>query len=332
MKLTKDDFLFYWKIIKWPIFLIICFCVQWLFMSQYIKQIKHEYLTNIKEINKVEPFYFEFTKSKDKQIVLKPDEFKKMYEHINSLSDKVSEESKRTQEFISQDIERLNLYMAIGIGFIAILGVLIPVLVNILSFDDLKTKVDKIDSFFTDEKKQAIENSIKNADEAIEKSNKAIVLTDKINVTTQKVETLEKSTAKVSTLILQLAIIRYQSIMPYLVMNFEKDKFISIITGIKNGFKECNDNQNYSIAEDKQLRILIADFVFEINSYRTLSMTLDSEIFNSYINLAKVLKAHLKVETKEEAMSNRVILDAFDNLIETTNKFYAKTESTTQQN
>jgi len=312
MKITKENFLFYWKIIKWPIFLIICFCAQWLFMAHYINQIKLEYLNNIKESNKVEPFYFEFTKSKDKQIVLKPEEFKKMYEHINSLSDKVSGESKRTQEFINQDIDRLNLYMSIGIGFIALLGVLIPVLVNVLSYDDLKkkqedlrTKVDKIDSFFTDEKKEAIENSIKNADKAIEKSNEAIVLSDKINVTTHRVEYLEKSTANVSTLILQLAIIRYQSVMPYLVMNFEKDKFISIITGIKKGFKECDENENYSIIEDEQLRTLIADFVYEINSSRTLSMTLDSEIFNSYINLLIVLKSHLNVESKEEWIFRR---------------------------
>jgi len=311
---------------------IVLFVIQWISLNKNITEIQNLNKQQVKSNNDVTPFYFEFKKTKDKQIILNPEEFKKMYEHVNALAEKVSEESKRTQDFITQDIDRLNLYMAIGIGFIAILGVFVPILVNVLSVDDLKKKQTELDKEqkliknHFDNNKDAIQQSIIDSKEAIAKSKEALLLTSKINATEKRVEILDHSTAKISTLILQQSINRYFNVIPYIVLNFDKERFLNIINGIKSGFVECDCNTNHSIIEDDNLKTVISDFSYEINSARSLTVALNKEMYDLYIELSKVLNKHINViNIDEEIKSNKNILDILDKLIEAVTKFYAKT-------
>lgn len=317
--------------------IIVLFVIQWICIYHNISNIKKTQEKLAKDKQEVSTFYFNFTKTKDKQILLPPEEFKKMYEHVNGLADIVSKESQRTQDIINQDIDRLNLYMAIGIGFISVLGIFVPLFVNVLSFDDIKNKQKELEN-----NESVLSNNYntligkvekiptKEIDLAIQKSS----IIDAVVSNVEKIEnTVKKSVPKVSTLILQQAIIRYFTVVPYLIINSDKDRFIDIIKGIKSGFNECDNTEDHSIIDNEPLKTLLSDFSYEINSGRSLAIALNPEMTNVYFELAIALKKHVKVTTPdEEKKSNKNIDSILDELINAINKYYDKVESTTQAN
>jgi len=61
------------------------------------------------------------------------------------LDKKVEEEVKRTQENNQYDIDRINTFLAIGIGLLTIIGGLLPLAVNFISKHDIESRVKDIE-------------------------------------------------------------------------------------------------------------------------------------------------------------------------------------------
>lgn len=75
---------------------------------------------------------------------LKQEDIIKFNDHIDYLSEKVEEEVKRTQENNQYDIDRINAFLAIGIGLLAIIGGLLPLVLNFFSRESLDKRMDTI--------------------------------------------------------------------------------------------------------------------------------------------------------------------------------------------
>lgn len=73
---------------------------------------------------------------------LKEEDLQKFNDHIDYLSDKVDGEVKRTQENNQYDIDRINTFLAIGIGLLAIIGGLLPIFVNFFSKEHLEKQME----------------------------------------------------------------------------------------------------------------------------------------------------------------------------------------------
>jgi len=334
----KNNKTLFWISVIFFISFSIIYIVQWRSLNENIRNFKTQQNLLILKQNarsEFEPYQLDYKKLGNNRIIIKTSEFKKINDHVSFLAEQVSDESKRTQDLINTDLDRLNLYMAIGIGFMTILGIIVPVLVNVLNFQDLKEKQKELDEEqktikkVFDDNKEPVKKAIKDSNEAISKSQQALDLTNKINATEERVEKLDLSTAKISTLILQQAINRYVNVIPYIVINFDKNKFISVIDGVKAGFVECDSNPNHSIIKDDTLKTVISDFSYEINSARSLSVAINKEMYDLYVELSMALKNHINVKnTSEEIWSNKSILSILDKLIDAVTKYYAKTEST----
>jgi hypothetical protein len=66
-------------------------------------------------------------------------------DHIQYLSEKVENEVKRTQENSEYDIDRINTFLAIGIGLLAIIGGLLPIFVNFFSKEVLEKQMTEFE-------------------------------------------------------------------------------------------------------------------------------------------------------------------------------------------
>jgi uncharacterized protein (UPF0333 family) len=75
---------------------------------------------------------------------LKEEDLNRFNDHIDYLSDKVEGEVKRTQENNQYDIDRINTFLAIGIGLLAIIGGLLPLVINFFSRESLDKRMDDI--------------------------------------------------------------------------------------------------------------------------------------------------------------------------------------------
>jgi hypothetical protein len=72
---------------------------------------------------------------------LKEEDLQKFNDHIVYLTDKVEGEVKRTQENNQYDIDRINTFLALGIGLLAIIGGLLPIFVNYFSKEHLEKRM-----------------------------------------------------------------------------------------------------------------------------------------------------------------------------------------------
>lgn len=66
----------------------------------------------------------------------------KFNDHIDFLTEKVQSEVDRSQKNNEYDIDRLNTFLAIGIGLLAIIGGLLPLVINFFSKEQLESKIE----------------------------------------------------------------------------------------------------------------------------------------------------------------------------------------------
>lgn len=126
---------------------------------------------------------------------LKQEDINRFNDHIEYLSDKVEGEVKRTQENNQYDIDRINTFLAIGIGLLAIIGGLLPLVVNFFSRENLDKRMGCIE----DDAKtiQTASNEAKNkATTAKEESEKAI---KSISELEEKVEAANKGVEQMTS-------------------------------------------------------------------------------------------------------------------------------------
>jgi hypothetical protein len=317
------------------------FGIFWYCSYNNIKSLKvqvQEKLINRQNSKEFEPFQIDYKKLNSRQVIINPKEIDKINRHINSLTEEVYKESNRAESIIDKDLDRLNLYMAIGIGFMTILGIFVPVLVNVLSYQDIKDKQKVIDFDFQKLKGEyeVIKEPIK---QAIIDSQKALESSEKVKNIEKSVENIEKNMDKsfpqVSTLILQNAIGRYFNIAPLILTNLVREKdatyYIELLETIRCGFQECRDNDKHTISNDIFLQSTIKDFARYIRNPGSTSSTLDKKVTNEFYVLYSILTGFLKAtNTQEELESYTAIDNKLGEIIELIKKSHAKTEPATQ--
>jgi len=77
---------------------------------------------------------------------LKEEDLQKFNAHIEYLADKVESEVKRTQENSQYDLDRINTFLALGIGLLAIIGGLLPIFVNYFSKENLEKRMSSFEN------------------------------------------------------------------------------------------------------------------------------------------------------------------------------------------
>jgi len=124
-----------------------------------------------------------------KTIKLKEEDLKKFNDHIDYLSDKVEGEVKRTQENNQYDIDRINTFLAIGIGLLAIIGGLLPLVINFFSRENLDNRMGNIE-----EEAKTIQNASNAAKLAADGANeKAKAASDTVSGLEDKVKEADKT-------------------------------------------------------------------------------------------------------------------------------------------
>jgi uncharacterized protein YoxC len=124
---------------------------------------------------------------------LKEEDINKFNEHIDYLSEKVEGEVKRTQENNQYDIDRINTFLAIGIGLLAIIGGLLPLFINFFSKESLDKRMDTIQEE-ANEIQKASSAAKHAAEDAKEKANTA---SETVSGLDDKVKDAEKSITEV---------------------------------------------------------------------------------------------------------------------------------------
>lgn len=315
--MTQTKEVNYNKILLW-ICVVFFFCfsigfgILWNNTNHNIQEIKDQnkdYFEKIKTIKSNGPIQIDFKKLNGRQAIINQKDVEKLNNHIDYLSEQVYNESNRAQSLIDKDIDRLNLYMAIGIGFLTIIGIFVPIVINVLNYQDLRDKQKVLNFKFKQIDQKGINKAIIDSAKAITDSTVALQSIEKVKGLNESVKNIEeemsRSFPKVSTLILQYAITRYFSIVPYLIIdkgdipNSDESQYIQLLETIRNGFKECKVNERHSISTDESLKSTILDFSFFIRSPKNHQSFLDREMTDKFASLSDSLRRHLTVENKE---------------------------------
>jgi len=118
---------------------------------------------------------------------LSKEDLQKFNEHIDYLDNKVEDEVKRTQENNQYDIDRINTFLAIGIGLLAIIGGLLPIFVNFFSKEHLEKQLHEVKES-TKEITSAAATAKEVADKAKENADKAKDEAEKASNSIQGIE------------------------------------------------------------------------------------------------------------------------------------------------
>ncbi|WP_306566550.1 hypothetical protein [Flavobacterium lindanitolerans] len=276
----------------------------WFRLDDNINEIKELNKTNyekIESLEKVSSIEIELTPYNKKHVLIEPKEIGKINNHIKSLIDEVQKEKNRTETLIDKDLSRLGSYMAIGIGFMTLLGVFVPILVNVLSVQDLRDKQNHISQTLNE---LTGENS--SLDQAL-----------------NKINTIESKTLNVSldlcNLNLQNSIARFFNVGPLVLSraisrnNF--DKFVALLEDIKIAFENCKNNESHTITENNLFSKTVDDFIDFIDSekFRFQSIFLKAEV-EEFDNLIKHLGT-LKDSNNDSESENYKALDGQINVI-----------------
>ena len=343
MKINYNKTLFWISIIFYISFILLFYC-RWEKTNEEISEIKkdnQEFFEKIQTQKNYGPFVLETKDLNKKQVLIETKEIDKINNHINNLSEKVYEEYHRAEKVINNDIDRLNTYMAIGIGFMTLLGVFVPILINILNHQDLRekqqqltNKMGEIETAINDIPTQEIETAKTNSETAINKSNEALQSSARVADLTTKVESVEKvikeSFPKISTLILQSAIVRYFNLVPYLQGKRGNDgtHFIDLIKSIKVGFNGCSTEDSISIVNDDYYQSIIRDFIRYIEEPRIISSFSNRKTTDLFFELAEILKCFLSSTNENEEENCTKITKKLDEIINAINNTDVTTEPT----
>lgn len=135
---------------KWLSFFLIAISAVYIFSLYKINEKCEQQYNFNKEIRN------ESTQVKNPLLEIKPDTANKKFyfnekdiselnNHVEYLTKKLETEVDRNQRNAEYNIDRLNLFMALGIGFLALIGGLLPLAVNFISKHDIETRLKEIE-------------------------------------------------------------------------------------------------------------------------------------------------------------------------------------------
>jgi hypothetical protein len=284
--------------------MIILIGLQWYNIQKNITQTKDQNQKNFEKIYAIKdrgPINIDYIRLNKKQVVIDPKEIEKINNHIRALTEEVYKESNRAESIIDKDLDRLNLYMAVGIGFMTLLGVFVPILINVLSVQDLRDKQKDIES---------------KTNEVLDKSKKLDEFSEKMGSVESKIGIV---TLGLCNLNLQNAIARFFNISSIVLTNAVRKKnyqsFVDLLEAIKNAFEGCKGDTHHIITDNALFKNTVDDFILflETEKFRYQSIFTKTEV-KEFDNLIRHLAA-LKDSTKDNETKNYKDLDNQINVI-----------------
>jgi len=324
----------YSKILFWVSMIVFVFMISFLVFLWYslnrnindIKEQNKKNYENIASLKKAGSIEIEYTPLNKRQVIIEPKEIEKINNHIKHLTEEVQNEKNRTETLIDKDLSRLGTYMVVGIGFMTLLGVFVPILINVLSVQDLRDKQKDIDKEFDKlkESEPNIKKAISDSQNAIENASKALEKSNKLDSFSEKVDSIESKTKNVTlglcNLVLQNAIARFFNISSIVLTNAIRGKdyqsFINLLEAIKNAFQGCQTDTNHVILENAQFLNTVDDFILflETEKFRYQSVFSTKKEVEEFDNLIKHLGI-LKDSSNENESKNYKALDEQINVI-----------------
>ncbi|MCA0348728.1 MAG: hypothetical protein LCH35_05655 [Bacteroidetes bacterium] len=292
---------------------VLLFCCQWYLVSKNLEEYKIEKTnqliklknskTNLIDIDNLE-------KSKN-YVVIKKDDLEEINSNINHLAEQVYSEQNKATTIIDKDIDRINLYMALGIGFIAIIGIFIPLVINFLSYDDLKEKLKEVHDKTKDLDNKELEMAIKNANEALSKSAEIEEIKTKV----------EDVSPKVSTISLQIALNRINNMTSVAIKNIRINKdytlFSDLFNHLKDELNKYKNDKNHSVNQNNSLIEALKDFIqiFNDEKIRFASILNKKGLDLEFINLTSGLQKLIKSKKEDEDKVYEEITSTIDNIL-----------------
>ncbi|UKT65459.1 hypothetical protein [Pedobacter mucosus] len=236
----------------------ILFFIQWRCLYNNIELVKESNKKNFEsflQTKKSKPFNLDLKKINGKQLLIDSKEIDKINTHIDLLTDQVYKESNRAESIMDKDFDRLNLYMALGIGFMTLFGIFIPLIVNVLIVNDLRDKIKEMPSA------SVIDLLTLNTNKALESS-------EKVEKLSEDIDELVKKTAdvypKISTLSFQIAINRLFNVSPTAITKILRKRdftlFKNLFQNVKNELEKCQNDVDHKIHDNESLKQTISDF------------------------------------------------------------------------
>ena len=306
------------KILLWliPFFfaiIILLFYYHWKNVNQNIAEIKEQnkaYYEQIVEKKNYGPFQIDYKPLNRKQVVIDPAEIEKINNHIKVLTEEVQKESNRAESIIDKDLDRLNLYMAVGIGFMTLLGIFAPVLFNVLSTQDLKEIQSKLQTDFK-----------------------------YLSAKTHTVEkTAKENLPDICNLILQNAIFRFFNVSSFVLTEAHRkgnySEFTSIMESIKSGFERCKNEKEHNIDNNNSFKFIIADFIIHLNSerFKVHPVFSEREDYNVFDVLIQKLLKLQKSKDEDKDGNFESVIGKIQEVIYQFKSKNVKNQPTTQKN
>lgn len=293
--------------------LVLIFVIFWFKMERNFRDFKIHQSTEMKKIEELKSeslINIEKIRLTDTTLVVKIEDIQTINERYDNIYNYIKDNNNRAESLINKDLDRLNLYMAIGIGFVGILGVFVPLLVNVISVQDLR---DKLNNIPNKKRLKDIEN----------KANNALQKADKIDTIEEGINKLEagynKAIPGVTTLILQTAIGRFFNVSPYLLTKLarstERNYFIQVLETIRDGFNHCDISPEHSIVSDEFLKSTIKDFRMAIMNSRFQTTFFNKAVNIKFDELNIKLKELIEANKEDESRINKEIRDKIDDII-----------------
>lgn len=272
----------------------ILFGIQWYTVNSSIKEYKLEKERQSNSLMRTKTNLLDVTKLESLKnldyVVIKKKDLKEINENLNLLAEEIYSEKNQAVNLIDKDIDRLNLYMAIGIGFIAILGIFVPILVNFLSHDDLKEKQKNLDLEFIN-LNDKVKDFPKKDDiqSAIDKSNILLSKSNEIDEIKRKTDNISP---KISTISLQIAINRLFNVSPTAISKIARSGncilYKSLFEKVKSELEKCKSDDLHSV-NNQSLNETFLDFSemlleekFKFNTYlKKRNLVTDFDLLSS---------------------------------------------------
>lgn len=289
------------------ILFILGFVFFWIFTSNQISDFKDEYREDVSSLldkSKKDPFYFVKDTIGGGKITLSSDQVEELMYSIKAISNEVYRETNRAESIIDKDIDRLNLFMSMGIGFMALLGVFVPILVNLNTTNNLKDNQKDIRNGLED-----IKNDSKDL-----KSRTIKLQEQTSNMLLQNANSSLQSAVGRFYYVGQLHL--YNSMRSNDLTEFEK-----LVTDIKNSLRECQELQMHKVCENEKFKTHVDDFIFFLHTERVrLNMILNKRVHQHTIDeLIENLENLKNCEESTEKEHYNAVYNSLDSFVNTIN-------------
>lgn len=303
------------------------FCIQWYSLCNNLEEYKVEKQSQLQNLKNVKTNLFDvskFEKTK-KIIILNKENIEEINGNLNRLAEEIYNEKNKAVTLIDKDIDRLNLYMAIGIGFLALFGIFVPLVINFLSYDDLKENQKNINSDLTSINKEVIDlkkltdemPEKKVVDDAIEKSNNLLEKTKQIDDIKTKTDDV---LPKISTISLQIAINRLFNVSNIAVRKLIKgdnSMYLSLFVQIKDELTKCKKDNLHQINSHSSLKQTLKDFseMLQVEQFRFSTILQKRKLDIQFSNLASNIDTLIISEPDNETKNYETTIGTLEQII-----------------